>query len=227
MSRSKHYKPRTCVACGGEYTPTGSRQANCGVCGLKLCTKCNQVKSAGEFSKDKSDKAGLQPHCAECRAEYMRQWREDNKEHIAEYYQANKERYAEYYQANKERWTEYNRQWREDNPDKARLYTHKRRDGDVTPDPDQVTWALEYFDYKCPGCQADMHDGYHLDHWLPRSMEGPAGENFTLFTGNMVPLCPTCNLRKNSTHPWEFFEPEVVAVIEDYLLEATLHVLEV
>lgn len=32
----------------------------------KRCTKCGVTKELGEFSRDKSRKDGLQPHCKEC-----------------------------------------------------------------------------------------------------------------------------------------------------------------
>jgi len=51
----------------------------------KVCTKCKEEKSVGEFSKDKSSRAGLRYVCKACASEYNRKWHEENKEKRCEY----------------------------------------------------------------------------------------------------------------------------------------------
>ena len=62
---------------------------------MKRCTKCGIEKAASEFSKNKSNKDGLQPRCKGC---------------VKLHYEANKERYREqkklHYEANKDRYRE-------------------------------------------------------------------------------------------------------------------------
>ena len=48
---------------------------------MKYCNPCNTNKSLSEFSKNKSNKDGLQTRCKEC----IKQHRQDNKESIGEY----------------------------------------------------------------------------------------------------------------------------------------------
>ena len=52
-----------------------------GVLIAKECTKCHEIKSVSEFSRDKNKTDGLQSQCKECK----KQWRENNKEHRKEY----------------------------------------------------------------------------------------------------------------------------------------------
>ena len=54
----------------------------------KTCIKCGEVKPIGEYHKGKNQ-------CKACKAEYDKQYRQDNKEHRKQY---NKQ----YYQDNKE-----------------------------------------------------------------------------------------------------------------------------
>ena len=83
--------------------------------GMKKCSKCGEVKSLGEFNKDKNKKDGLRSQCKACTKAY----REDNKEKKKAYYEANKEKYAEKnkgrYEDNKEKYAEKKKAYYEDN----------------------------------------------------------------------------------------------------------------
>ena len=64
----------------------------------KECTKCHEIKSVNEFSRDSRSKTdGLQSQCKQC----CKQWRKNNKEHRKEYnkqwYENNKEYKKECY----------------------------------------------------------------------------------------------------------------------------------
>ena len=104
---------------------------------MKKCNKCGEVKSTGEFSKDKSRKDGLEGQCKACRkayykankdkiAESQKAYREANKDVIAEreksYRDANKEQKAErnkaYQKANKEKLAEKKKAYYKKNKEK-------------------------------------------------------------------------------------------------------------
>ena len=78
---------------------------------MKRCTKCGIEKAASEFSKDKSRKDGLHPHCKGC----MKLYQEANKERRREYHKL-------YRKANKERKNEYMKLYREANKEQMKLY---------------------------------------------------------------------------------------------------------
>lgn len=86
---------------------------------MKKCGKCGEVKSKGEFHKDKRSKNGLQYRCKVCQKAYY----EVNKEKINERdkarYEDNKDKYIErqkaYNKDNKEKIAEKNKAYREDN----------------------------------------------------------------------------------------------------------------
>jgi hypothetical protein len=60
----------------------------------KKCSKCTELKPTTQFSKYKSGKDGLQPHCKSCQKlqndKYMPKYRLDNKDYYAEYGKADK-----------------------------------------------------------------------------------------------------------------------------------------
>lgn len=102
----------------------------------KRCPKCGEAKALSEFGKHRKKKDGIRSHCKACEAEYIRKYRQANKERIAEtsraYQQANKERIKQrraiyvrqHYAANKERILEKNAQYREAN--RERVNNRKR-----------------------------------------------------------------------------------------------------
>ena len=40
----------------------------------KRCTKCGEIKNISEFSKDKTNKSGLQTYCKSCSTNNVKQW---------------------------------------------------------------------------------------------------------------------------------------------------------
>lgn len=104
--------------------------------GYKLCQKCNTIKSLTEFSSDTSRKIdGKNKLCRECK----REERQNNKEHYTKYHK-------DYYQENKERY---------------RAYTAKRRALILNAIP---PWAdllkIQEIYENCP-------EGYEVDHIYP------------------------------------------------------------
>ena len=96
----------------------------------KVCTKCGVWKPLEGYNKGKGYKDGRETACRECRKEYGKRWRKNNKEHKKEYnkqyYQENKEYYKEHnkqwYEQNKEYRKEYEKQWKENNPEYNKQY---------------------------------------------------------------------------------------------------------
>lgn len=109
----------------------------------KVCTKCGEWKSFGDFNKAKRYKNGHQPSCRECqrkirqntvkkmRTEYHKQYYQDNKGKIKEqsqqYYQANKEKITENRHLNKDKIAEQNKQYYQANKEKLTEQIKKYR----------------------------------------------------------------------------------------------------
>lgn len=165
------------------------------------------------------------------RSEYNRQWRESNPEKYQaqrkrekdryvknpEKYQVQlgikKEKYAEnperhrmtvaqYYQDNKEYKKEYVAKWKSDNPEKCRMYQHRRRTkinnagGNFTAE--ELEERIEEQGWMCFYCSHPLEDNYHVDHYVPVSKGGSNSID------NIVVACPSCNLLKNDKDPHEF-----------------------
>lgn len=84
--------------------------------GEKRCTRCDEVKSRDDFSRDHAAKDGRRAWCKACAAESSREWRENNRERFAANLRA-------WRAANPERSKEIERRSRARYPekDKARL----------------------------------------------------------------------------------------------------------
>ena len=69
---------------------------------MKKCARCHAVKDEKEFI---NERGGITKHCKMCR-EYMKEYRERNKEYLKEYGK-------EYYERNKEQKKEYEKRYRD------------------------------------------------------------------------------------------------------------------
>ena len=106
--------------------------------GYKKCTQCGETLPATTeyFHKKKTGKYGLNSKCKKCRAEYHKQYNEDNKDKTAErwkqYYENNKdkerERKKQYREDNKDKISEYHKQYYENNKDKIKQYREDNKD---------------------------------------------------------------------------------------------------
>lgn len=79
----------------------------------KICSKCKQEKSVGEFSRDKHSKDDLRRICKKCDIQKNKQYRAENKEKI-------KEKNKQYYAKNAEKLNENKKQYRAENPEKIK-----------------------------------------------------------------------------------------------------------
>ena len=78
------------------------------------CWYCNEVKNISDFPKDSGNKKrGFKSKCKECYNEYMREYRDLNKDELKEYYIKRRDRgyYKEYWEKNKDRLIELQRKY--------------------------------------------------------------------------------------------------------------------
>lgn len=64
--------------------------------------------------------------------------------------------------------------------------------------------AKRQWDHACAYCGKNAPQ-LHQDHFVPLAHAECSGTH----VGNMVPACPTCNLRKGHLHPKDFLPPEI------------------
>lgn len=79
--------------------------------GMKRCTKCGEVKPVSEFSRNKSNKDGLEWWCKSCRAKNKRKYYEQNRSKVAEYKR-------KYYEQNADKVSDACHKYRERNLEK-------------------------------------------------------------------------------------------------------------
>ena len=89
----------------------------------KVCSKCGELKSIGEFHADKGTPDGHASKCKGCRKKYMEENKERKKEYDKKYYKENKEQRKEYskkyMEENKERKKQYREKWYKELCDEA------------------------------------------------------------------------------------------------------------
>ena len=95
----------------------------------KICSKCKQEKSVGEFNKETRKKYGLRTECRECSKQYYAENKEKFKENYKLYRAESKENIKKYnkkyYAENKEKIKESRKQYREKNPKKIKEIAKK------------------------------------------------------------------------------------------------------
>ena len=156
------------------------------------------------------------------RAEYMSTYRSDNLERLTdynkkyyytnvdyrrsysrEYHYENREDIVKYlrqrYQDNKEHYAEKAKIWRANNIDVVRASKTNRkaavRNAEGKHTDKDITEMLDNQSYLCVYCDADLSEGYHVDHIMPIALGG------SNWPDNLQCLCPTCNTRKGAKHP--------------------------
>ena len=111
--------------------------------------------------------------------------------------------------------------WKENNPEKnmrARkvLKAKRKHEQRSTNNPATLTskeWSetLEFFDNSCAYCGIVLEEGYHKDHFIPLCMGG----EYT--AANIIPSCPSCNMRKNAMHPRDVCDEDTWNYITGFL----------
>lgn len=169
----------------------------------KICTKCKKKLPLSEFHKRKDSPIGVKAHCKQCASVYK----------------------TTYYAKNKEKCKEYNKYWRKENKahisdtyhtwylthkENNRQTSRKRRDKkkslneSYTIEDEQYT--LNLFNHSCANCGST--DNLCIDHHMPLSL------GHALTRSNAVLLCRSCNCSKATKLPSEFYDPDVLKIIE-------------
>lgn len=189
----------------------------------KECTQCHEVKPLTEYYTKKrvTKKRGtIIEHIAECKACAIKRsakWIKNNPEkfevHWRNYNASDraKQNNRNSRMANREREREYHREWRQKNPEQARLHVEnrKRRLSQLQNDFtfDQWMECLDYFEHSCAYCGVES-DKLQQDHFVPVCKDG--GTTLT----NIVPACVSCNSSKHAHdfqewyRRYEFASPE-------------------
>lgn len=103
---------------------------------MKKCSKCGVVKDYSEFSKNKSKKDGLQPHCKPCSAVSNKEYHSNNKDKIAvrrkKYIENNRAKLSayqkNYYVSNKDRLIAHQAEYQRNNKEKRAALANKYTD---------------------------------------------------------------------------------------------------
>jgi hypothetical protein len=97
---------------------------------MKKCSRCGEIKSLDEFSKNKSAKSGFEYSCKKCQSEYYKHNRDTIRERQKKYQNESKEHIRSYGKSyrelNKKRISEYGKRHRDLNKDKYVEYRKTR-----------------------------------------------------------------------------------------------------
>lgn len=195
---------------------------------LVPCTKCGTPKpwTAEYFPRQSCSSSGLAQPCRVCHnqdaRDYGAQHKEQRKLYMTEYHARNKEkrkqRGREYYllhrdeilankAKHKDQTQKRDKERNQNNPEKVRMYAHKRRarkrELPATFAVSDWERALSYFNGACAYCghgpsMFDLNWTLQQEHHIPLSKGG----HYT--PDNIIPACQSCNYSKKSKMPHEW-----------------------
>lgn len=151
----------------------------------KRCTRCEEVKSSGEFYVNKKADDGLNSHCKVCHYQVMLMWHEANPGAKGRY---GRRRYQE--NLEEERW-------------RSRIKVAAER-ADLHGAPGvfaaaDVLAKLELQGHRCYYCGVRLVGfKFHTDHKVPFTRGG------SNWPANICCACVSCNSRKHNKDFWEF-----------------------
>jgi 5-methylcytosine-specific restriction endonuclease McrA len=161
----------------------------------KLCTRCGEAKPLSSFSKNSSRPDGYQGWCKECVVAY----KSANDDRI-------KAQKQQYYSGNKAAILSQQQEYRRANTATVRagILRRKARAANIPSNvsPDHITALIEMFNNACAYCGETLENGYHVDHFVPVSRGGHT------VPGNLLVVCPACNMHKHSKLPQDWLPPE-------------------
>lgn len=204
---------KTCVVCQQEkpldlFTLRKNRHGN--LYRVSTCKGC-RAESARAARKNNPDavraaarlcNANKTPEQKKRQAEYLTEWRSNNKDKISLY------RPKEVVQKYSKTWYEKHKDsikakvsgYRKKNPEKVRALNQSRRglerSGKLSPDIIEKLMATQKG--LCVCCRKKLGKDFHLDHIIPLSLGGTNTDK------NMQLLKAKCNLQKNAKHPVDF-----------------------
>ena len=214
---------------GNFYMCRRKRYKHCKICCTFLDIKpCNGPLCNGKilprhlFHKDKNRQDGLYPYCVKCTSKVKKDRYHRDKPKVAARckanYQLHKEEHnahsREYYNLNKD-WINPKKnittaKWAKKHPEKRAEARRKRRARvlDVDTEADWQT-TLKAFHGQCANCHSTEH--------LCKDHHRPLSKGYALSLENCVPLCCTCNLRKSTKDPEEFYGVKICRRIDKKL----------
>jgi hypothetical protein len=172
--------------------------------GQKTCTRCDDKRPVGSFSKDRHSKDGLNNWCKPC----VKRWNAENKEIYAQRYQRlkavlsvkNRERYEKNWMQRREQGKRYYREHLEKYMEGARR--RRLRQAGLAGGHSEAEWRqlCIRFNDRCVCC--GIHKSIKKltrDHVVP--ITHPLSSDAI---SNIQPLCTSCNCRKNAFHATDY-----------------------
>ena len=171
---------------------------------MKKCGKCGRwlVANTVNFHRNKCGKYGLGSQCKECRKQYRKQWRENNKDKRAEYHK-------QYRETNKTKIAEHKKQYNQS--PQGQVLAFNRRQRRRTKEEQQGTgitkdqWLemMKFFDWKCAYREEELtKDTRSIDHIVPLNSDG---DNMIW---NMVPMLRNLNISKHDKDMLEWYREQ-------------------
>jgi 5-methylcytosine-specific restriction endonuclease McrA len=164
---------------------------------VKKCGRCQQEKPLDQFGKDKHSRDGLTKHCKDCKREFHKSYRENNREKWLADKKASRSRNIKkdlaykrkYYAEHKQEAADYQREYAKRNPakvEKIKAVYRSRRLKDCYTVLDREIQRIK--GSPCFACGSV--ERIEVDHVVPLSRGGRHS------IGNLMPLCRSCNASK-------------------------------
>lgn len=194
-----------------DYTPT------------KTCSICGETYPATPefFHRKRKSLYGVSQKCKRCACAITAKWRKENADRVVEWrethpdyqktwYQEHREehlaRTKARYDADPEKKQKSNREWRNKNPERARLLMrghHARRKARMlgnggTHSVSDIELQFRSQKGKCWWCGKKLKGKYEVDHRIPLSRGGTNAAN------NLCITCVECNRKKRAKLPHEW-----------------------
>lgn len=168
-------------------SPITSPPENGGPLSFKKCSRCLVKKPKNDFHKDKTHPDGLKSSCKECRlAKYKHKYKTD----IA------------YRKASDAR----SKEWRKDNPEKAKTISKKYRDRNITKERARCrAKSMNRSLRKIEGIEIKevFPTNCHIDHIVPLQGETVSGLHVPW---NLQPMEASKNLSKSNRFDWATYK---------------------
>jgi hypothetical protein len=193
----------------------------------KVCSKCNEEKEFGEFSKKKDGKFGLCAVCKSCRHKYYeqnrgvflekrREYRENNKEAVTEqkrksYQNRDVEKHREYYREYQRNRAQNDPSWRISQRIRGRISraiskNYKKAASSMTLLGCTIEEMRTFLEAEFEeGMTWENHGEWHVDHIRPCAsfnLEYPEEQKKCFHWTNLQPLWAADNLAKGDRLDW-------------------------
>lgn len=208
---------KKCTKCGNEYPDTleffaVKRRRKDGSAALDAqCRSCynDKKKAARERNPEpyKAIKQRYRMNHPDADKVYQQNNREKSAKRQAAYRKRHPERvrtqHKEYCRKYPDKIRKIDRDWYNNNRDRAIQYVKnkyaRRKGASGTHTVAEIRELLEWQDYKCFYCGADLHNGHSEDHYIPLSSEIKDNS-----VHNIYLACKSCNSSKNDRLAWIF-----------------------